>query len=276
MAVPAEPATFAVTFSYMNVVYNKRWRHVEVAFDMPDEQFGRRFRLSRATGVVILRRCRHGLAGCALGGAAKVCAPRFFVTGSFQSSVRGKETVAVMQPKVSICVRSAWLERSSTPGRATSGFTSRKWRMKAAAKEEFLWVGPLPSVIGYVDGSFVASRSEQAPFWLRRLFCSLRHVHLRRGDADSRLGPASIGDDGYPLEHWLVVLAKGRPYKGSAEVKYNSAHASLAFRSGALYCPPRATEEPFSLRSAAFYPPLLTGTFFQYCCCMCSVAQPLF
>ncbi|KAH8018966.1 hypothetical protein HPB51_014032 [Rhipicephalus microplus] len=121
---------------------------------------------TQSNGVVISRRCRHGLAGCALGGAAKVCAPRFFVTGSFQSSVRGKETVAVMQPKVSICVRCV--------ARAiVNAGTRNKWvhfpKMadeKAAAKEEFLWVGPLPSVIGYVNGSFVASRSEQkAPFW---------------------------------------------------------------------------------------------------------------
>ncbi|KAH7964473.1 hypothetical protein HPB51_027290 [Rhipicephalus microplus] len=42
---------------------------------------------------------------CALGGTAKVSAPRFFATGFFYSSVKREETVAVTQPTVSICVR---------------------------------------------------------------------------------------------------------------------------------------------------------------------------
>ncbi|KAL3188944.1 hypothetical protein MRX96_003093 [Rhipicephalus microplus] len=41
----------------------------------------------------------------ALGGTAKVSAPRFFATGFFYSSVKREETVAVTQPTVSICVR---------------------------------------------------------------------------------------------------------------------------------------------------------------------------
>ncbi|KAL3196206.1 hypothetical protein MRX96_015553 [Rhipicephalus microplus] len=105
IAVPTEPATFAVTFGYMNVTCNKHHRDVEVAFDMPDEQFGRRFRLSEATVLRLRSNSLKMTLGCALGGAAKVCVLRFFATGSFQSSVRGEETVVVMQPAVSICVR---------------------------------------------------------------------------------------------------------------------------------------------------------------------------
>ncbi|KAL3218091.1 hypothetical protein MRX96_006070 [Rhipicephalus microplus] len=40
MAVPTEPGTFAVTSSYMNVAYNKRWMDVEVMFDMPTNNLG--------------------------------------------------------------------------------------------------------------------------------------------------------------------------------------------------------------------------------------------
>ncbi|KAL3214251.1 hypothetical protein MRX96_007052 [Rhipicephalus microplus] len=39
MAVPAEPTTFAVTFGCMNVADNNHRRGVEVAFDVPDEQY---------------------------------------------------------------------------------------------------------------------------------------------------------------------------------------------------------------------------------------------
>ncbi|KAL3253187.1 hypothetical protein MRX96_054652 [Rhipicephalus microplus] len=80
MGVQAEPATFAVAFGYLDAAYNKRREDVEVAFDMPDEQFGL----------------------CALGGAAEVCALCFFATGSIKSSVGGEKTVVVTQPAVSI------------------------------------------------------------------------------------------------------------------------------------------------------------------------------
>ncbi|KAL3188937.1 hypothetical protein MRX96_003087 [Rhipicephalus microplus] len=65
MAVPAQPATFTVTFGYLYAACNKRRRDVAVAFDMPNKQFGRHFR----------------------------------------SSVGGEDTVTVTQPMVSICVR---------------------------------------------------------------------------------------------------------------------------------------------------------------------------
>ncbi|KAL3194666.1 hypothetical protein MRX96_054061 [Rhipicephalus microplus] len=101
LAVPTEPVTFAITFGYMNVAYNKRRRDVQVVFDMPNEQFWRHFSLSEAK----LMRLRHEVAdvfaGGTLSGAAKVCAPRFFVTGSFKSPVRGEESVGAMQPAVS-------------------------------------------------------------------------------------------------------------------------------------------------------------------------------
>ncbi|KAL3196431.1 hypothetical protein MRX96_015484 [Rhipicephalus microplus] len=47
--VPAEQATFAITFGYMYVAYSKRRRDVEVTFDIPYEQFGRDFHQSKAT-----------------------------------------------------------------------------------------------------------------------------------------------------------------------------------------------------------------------------------
>ncbi|KAL3183043.1 hypothetical protein MRX96_006828 [Rhipicephalus microplus] len=72
---------------------------------------------------------------------------------------RRENTVAVIQP--SICVR-----RVAQP--IVNAGTRNKWvhvprtaEEKTAVKEEFLRFGPLRGVIRCVDGSFVASRSEQ-------------------------------------------------------------------------------------------------------------------
>ncbi|KAL3183045.1 hypothetical protein MRX96_006830 [Rhipicephalus microplus] len=72
---------------------------------------------------------------------------------------RREKTVAVIQP--SICVR-----RVARP--IVNAGTCNKWvhfpttaEEKTALKEEFLRFGPLRGMIRCVDGSFVASRSEQ-------------------------------------------------------------------------------------------------------------------
>ncbi|KAH8038050.1 hypothetical protein HPB51_020887 [Rhipicephalus microplus] len=153
LAVPTEPVTFAITFGYMNVAYNKRRRDVQVVFDMPNEQFWRHFSLSEAK----LMRLRHEVAdvfaGGTLSGAAKVCAPRFFVTGSFKSPVR---VIANAETRLK------WIH------------FLRMVEEKATFNEEFLWFGPLPGVIGCVDGNFVTSRSEQkALFWCHEGYFAL-------------------------------------------------------------------------------------------------------
>ncbi|KAL3218085.1 hypothetical protein MRX96_006064 [Rhipicephalus microplus] len=79
-----------------------------------------------------------------------------------------------MQPTISICVRRV----ACTIVKATTRY---KWVHfprtaveKAAVKEEFLRFGPLPGVIGCVDGSFVASRSEhKVPFKHREGYFAL-------------------------------------------------------------------------------------------------------
>ncbi|KAL1483999.1 hypothetical protein MTO96_032839 [Rhipicephalus appendiculatus] len=83
-----------------------------------------------------------------------------------------------------------WLEQSSTPGPTTSGFTSpRTPEEKAAMKERFLRLGPLPGVIGCVDGSFVAivaPRGDQkASFWCRKGYYALNVMFIC--DADMRI-----------------------------------------------------------------------------------------
>ncbi|KAH8028327.1 hypothetical protein HPB51_015318 [Rhipicephalus microplus] len=46
-------------------------------------------------------------------------------------------------------------------------------------KKEFFWFGPLPGVIECVDGSFVASRSEQkARFWHREGYFALNVMFI--------------------------------------------------------------------------------------------------
>ncbi|KAL3204644.1 hypothetical protein MRX96_011633 [Rhipicephalus microplus] len=88
-----------------------------------------------------------------------------------------------MQPAVSICVQRVTRAIVNAGTRNKWVHFPRTTEVKAAVKEEFLWFGPLPGVIGCVYGIFVASRS----------------------------------DDGYPFEPWLVVLVKGRPHMDSAE-----------------------------------------------------------
>ncbi|KAL3253148.1 hypothetical protein MRX96_054660 [Rhipicephalus microplus] len=128
---------------------------------MPDEQFGRHFRLSKATVLRLRDEVTDGLAGCALGGVAEVCAPRFFATGPFKSSVGGEETVAVTQPAVSICVRHVARVIANTGTRNKWLHIPRAVKDKSAVKKKFLWFGPLPGMIGCVDGGFAAAMSEQ-------------------------------------------------------------------------------------------------------------------
>nr|XP_037286008.1 uncharacterized protein LOC119179029 [Rhipicephalus microplus] len=145
----------------MNVACNKHRRDVEVAFDMPDEQFGRSFRLSEATVLRLRSNSPIDSRLRSLGGAAKVCFLRFFATGSFQSSVKGEETVAVMQPTVSICVRRVSREIVNAMTRNNRVHFRRTVEEEATVKEEFLRFGPVPGVIECVDGRFVASRSDK-------------------------------------------------------------------------------------------------------------------
>ncbi|KAL1480653.1 hypothetical protein MTO96_050841, partial [Rhipicephalus appendiculatus] len=105
------------------------------------------------------------------------------------SSVGSEETVAVTQPAVSNCVRRV--------ARAiVNAGTRNKWvhfprtpEEKAAVKEGFLRLGPLPGVIGCVDGSFVAivaPRGEQkASFWCRKGYYALNVMFIC--DADMRI-----------------------------------------------------------------------------------------
>ncbi|KAL3228386.1 hypothetical protein MRX96_048587 [Rhipicephalus microplus] len=87
-------------------VANAFWSLVDKAYHLLGvERFVKRKRCPNgALARLVLTAVTDGLTGRALGGAAKVCAPRFFATKSFQSAVRGEETVALMQPAVSICV----------------------------------------------------------------------------------------------------------------------------------------------------------------------------
>ncbi|XP_037503401.1 putative nuclease HARBI1 [Rhipicephalus sanguineus] len=234
---------------------------------MPDEQFRRHFRQSKETVWWLCDEVADELRGSRpteLSVERQVlCALRFFATGSFQSSVGSEETVAVTQPAVSKCVR-------RVAQAIVNAGTRNKWvhfprtpEEKAAVKEGFLRLGPLPGVIGCVDGSFVAivaPRGEQkASFWCRKGYFALNVMFicdadmrilavdpLRPGsDHDSHIwgtswvrerfeegriettGEYLLGDGGYPLEPWLMVPVQGRPHRDSAEGKYNSGHASM-------------------------------------------------
>ncbi|KAL3172585.1 hypothetical protein MRX96_043114 [Rhipicephalus microplus] len=136
MAVPAEPTTSTVEFSYLDAAYNKRRRDVEVVFDIPDKQFGPYLRLSKEKCLRLRDEVTDGLAG---------------------KCVLGEKTETMTQPAVSLRV-----------ARVIVNAGKRKWvdfprmeEQKAAVKEEFFLFRPLPGVIRCVDGSFVAARSAQ-------------------------------------------------------------------------------------------------------------------
>ncbi|KAL1429865.1 hypothetical protein MTO96_015645 [Rhipicephalus appendiculatus] len=167
------------------------------------------------------------------------------------------------EPAVSNCVRRVAQAIINAGTRNKWVHFPRTPEEKAAVNEGFLRLGPLPGVIGCVDGSFVAivaPRGEQkASFWCRKGYYALNVMFicdadmrilavdpLRPGsDHDSHIwgttwvrerfeegridttGEYLLGDGGYPLEPWLMVPVQGHPHRDSAEGKYNSAHASM-------------------------------------------------
>ncbi|KAL1455790.1 hypothetical protein MTO96_043621 [Rhipicephalus appendiculatus] len=193
MAALPVPATFAVKFAYLKAAYDQRRRLIRrlgTRLTCQTMFFWRHVRLSKETVWWLCDEVADELGGArptALSVERQVlCALRFFATGSFQSSVGSEETISVTQPAVSKCVRRV------APTIVNAG-TSNKWLHlsrtpeKAAVKEGFIRLGPLPGVIGCVDGSFVAivaprGSKQKAAFFCRKGYYALNVMFICDGD----------------------------------------------------------------------------------------------
>ncbi|KAL1480654.1 hypothetical protein MTO96_050842 [Rhipicephalus appendiculatus] len=163
MAVRAVPATFVAAFAFLEAAYDglgRRKREAEDAFDMREEQFRRHLRLTKETV--------------------------WWLCDEVTDELKGSRPTALAverQPAVSNCVRRVARAVVNAGTRNKCVHFPRTPEEKAAVKEGFLRLGPLPCVIGCVDGCFVAivaPRGEQkASFWCRKgyyalnvMFCS--------------------------------------------------------------------------------------------------------
>ncbi|XP_065286351.1 putative nuclease HARBI1 [Dermacentor albipictus] len=152
-------------------------REPEDAFDMPDDQFRRHFRLKKETVRWLCDEVAEELGGVgntALSVERQVfCALRFFAAGSFQASVGSEETIGVTQPAVSKCVRRVAEAIVHAGARNKWVHFPRTSEEKAAGKEGFLRRGSIPGVIGCVDGSLIAIIEQKAAFMCRRGYYAL-------------------------------------------------------------------------------------------------------
>ncbi|KAL3189771.1 hypothetical protein MRX96_020800 [Rhipicephalus microplus] len=191
-------------------------------------------------------------------GAAKVCAPRFFATGILPvvGERRGGRSGDASRGQ-HLC--------------ATCGSSDRQRR------------GP-PQVGSHPDnGEGKGSREGEicsvwTPTCETRLILLLVFPDLRRRHADPRRGPTVTGtarrqphvpgsanvtgDDGYPLESWLVVLVNGRPYTDSAEVQLCTTSLRSIVEHSLLSLPDFAE----SRLATTSDQPTLSGVFCSSCC----------
>ncbi|KAH7942015.1 hypothetical protein HPB49_019842 [Dermacentor silvarum] len=242
-------------------------RQAEDAFDMPDDVFRQHFRLRKETVRWLCDEVAEELGGVrstALSVERQVlCALRFFATGSIQGSVGSEETIGVTQPAVSKCVRRVAEAIVHAGTRNKWVHFPRTSEEKAAVKEGFLRRGGIPGVIGCVDGSLIAiiapKGDNKAAYMCRKGFYALnsmficdagmrilavdalrpgsdhdayiwRTTWLRRRFQEGHIAKAGehlLGDNGYPLEPWLLTPVPGHPPTHIAEGRYNTAHASM-------------------------------------------------
>ncbi|KAL1431337.1 hypothetical protein MTO96_014350 [Rhipicephalus appendiculatus] len=182
----------------------RKWFHFPWA---PDEK-GAFKNVSSAAGVI----------GCVDGSVAVIIAPKGDHHKAASYCCKKHYADIVMLPAVSNCVR-----RVSQA--IVNAGTRNKWvhfprtpEEKAAVKEGFLRLGPLPGVIGCVDGSFVAivaPRGEQkASFWCRKGYYALNVMFIC--DADMRIlavDPLRPGSD-HDSHIWGTTWVRERIEEG--------------------------------------------------------------
>ncbi|XP_070395518.1 putative nuclease HARBI1 [Dermacentor albipictus] len=164
---------------------------------MPDDHFLRHFRLSKET----VRLLCEELAGELSVKRKVLCALRFFATGSFQASVGSEETIPVWQSTMSYCV-----------ALVNGDFLRSHFPQICDADMRILAVDSMRP--GSDHDSFVWRTT-----WLGRWF------HARGAHPESR--EILIGDSGYPLTPWLLILVPGHPSMRTAVENYDTAYAAM-------------------------------------------------
>ncbi|KAL3184680.1 hypothetical protein MRX96_006011 [Rhipicephalus microplus] len=135
----------------MNVAYNKHRRDVEVTLGMPDEQFGRHFRLCEAVRILPVVGERRGDRSGEAAHSQHLCE----TCGSSDRQRRDPQQVHSLP------------ENGGREGNRERGIS----------------LVPLPGLIGCVAGNLTASRSEQkASFWHRESYFALNVMFIGVAD----------------------------------------------------------------------------------------------
>uniref|UniRef100_A0A023G5D7 Putative pif ele1 orf1-h 1e-40-j 4 n=1 Tax=Amblyomma triste TaxID=251400 RepID=A0A023G5D7_AMBTT len=157
---------------------HRRRKVHEDAFELPDDQFRRLFRLEKDTAVWLCDELADELGGLRASAVSVrrqvLCALRFFATGGFQAGIGNEVYIGLSQPQVSRCVhRVAEAIVKVGTERGWVGFPQGP-QEKAAVKEGCLRLGSIPGVVGCVDGTLVAiaaprgNAGHRAAFWSRK------------------------------------------------------------------------------------------------------------
>lgn len=192
----------AVAAFFLLGLFRQRRRYFEHvnAFDMPNEEFRQRYRLSK--NVVrwlcdqlrvdpALRRRRRGRTVMTVEQQV-LCALHFFATGRYQGEVAWDQHFAVHQTTVSAAIRAVATAIVNCLGRQWVAFPQTD-EEKAATREAFVRRGCLPGVVGCVDGTFVAIKAPsqhdrtvtKALYWCRKHYYALNVMVVC--DADMRI-----------------------------------------------------------------------------------------
>ncbi|KAM7287657.1 hypothetical protein ISCGN_031348 [Ixodes scapularis] len=174
----------AVPYAAAELIFRhrrRRYRDHRDAFQLPDDDFRRQYRLSKNVVRWLcdeLRstpglRTRRSIASTMTVEQQVLCALRFFGTGSFQGMVAADEHLSVSQMTVSRAVRAVAAAIVECLG---SGWINFHAESRAATKEGFARAdGMLAGVDGYVDGTHVAILGPRdtetvttAAYWCRK------------------------------------------------------------------------------------------------------------
>ncbi|KAH7971511.1 hypothetical protein HPB49_025289 [Dermacentor silvarum] len=175
---------------------------VDDAFkELTEEEFRQYFRLSKRT---VRRLCDEldSIIGCqrasGLSTERKVCALRFFGTGSFRRSVGREEQIGMAQPAA-----------SNTIQEVTEAIISVSARRKMRQRRRFARRGAIPGVLACVDGTLIAvmkpeglSPADTASFMSRKGYYALNVIVVCNSELCILVVDLRLPDSGHDSWMW--------------------------------------------------------------------------